>query len=71
MSTTKMSAQFLANVMQQVKTPEKFLDVVFNYLNKNTSFYLKASDDSKWGLQAGLAKQMVDKYFTKHQNNKV
>ena len=71
MSTTKVSSQFLATVMQQVKTPEKFLDAVFNYLNKYTTFYLEASKDNKWGFPAGLAKEMVDKYFTKHQNRKV
>ena len=70
MSATNVSSKFLAKVMEQAKTPDKFLDVVFNYLNKHTSFFLEVSDDNKWGLPAGVAKQLVDKYFAKYQNSK-
>ena len=70
MSANKNCKSILASVMQQTKTPEKFLDVVFNYLNKHTAFFLEKSDEDKFGLPAGLARKMVNEFFRKHQSRR-
>ena len=60
----------LADVMEQVGTPDKFLDEVFGYLNMDTSFFQEISEDNQFGLLPGKAKQMVEESFSKHQDNK-
>ena len=60
----------LANVMERVGTPDKFLDEVFGYLNVDTSFFQEVSEDNRFGLLPGRAKQMVEECFTKHKDNK-
>ena len=70
MSMGKDCNTLLANVMEQVGTPDKFLDEVFDYLNMDTSFFQEISEDNQFGLLPGRAKQMVEECFTKHQKNK-
>ena len=69
MAIEKDCNTLLANVMEQVGTPDKFLDVVFGYLNMDTSFFQEVSEDNRFGLLPGRAKQMVEECFTKHKDN--
>ena len=70
MSMEKDCNTLLADVMEQVGTPDKFLDEVFDYLNMDTSFFQEISEDNQFGLLPGKAKQMVEECFNKHQKNK-
>ena len=69
MAIEKDCNTLLASVMEQVGTPDKFLDAVFDYLNMDTSFFQEVSEDNQFGLLPGKAKQMVREYFTKHEDN--
>ena len=71
MSKSQHYADLLGTIMQSEKSPEKFLDVVFDFLNQRTTFFMESSDDPQGSyLPTGAAKKMVDKIFTKHQMKK-
>jgi len=73
MSSSKqaMYENILSRIIEQEGNVQSFLDVIFGFLNSKTDFFVEQTDkQSKYGFPSGVAMNMVQQVFKKHQLNR-